>query len=99
MSIKLVLKKLSEDTLRQKIVIPLLFALGCETVRDNCSPRENGKDIIYSKKHFLKQSIYGAALLKVTNISKPDLYNTLQRQISEAIVPFISYDEPNQKIR
>ncbi len=58
------LQSLSEDDLRVSIIIPLLYALGCTEVRDNCGPDEKGKDIIYSTPHLLGANIYGAVILK-----------------------------------
>lgn len=91
--------KLSEDQLRQKIIIPLLELLGC-IVRDNCGPRENGKDIIYiDRAHFLKENTYGAVILKIGKINKGRISDTILRQLNEATTPFPSPDNPLIKIR
>jgi hypothetical protein len=92
------LQKLKEDPLRQKVIIPLLNGLGCHKVRDFCGPRENGKDIIYCKEHFLNKTIFGAVVLKTTGITKAKISN-LERQINEAISLFTCPDEPANKIR
>ena len=99
MSIKDQLQNLSEDSLRQKILIPLLFILGCKDVRDNCGPAEYGKDILYlSRDHFLREKIWGAAIVKKGEINKSSLEN-INRQVSDAINQFIDPDDPRNKIQ
>lgn len=99
MSIKDQLQNLSEDDLRQKIVMPLLFALGCGDVRDNCGSTEYGKDILYlNRDHFLRGKIWGAVLLKKDDINKNGLDN-IHRQVSDAINQFIDPDDPRNKIQ
>lgn len=99
MNIQEQLKTLSEDDLRKKIVMPLLFALGCPDVRDTCGPAENGKDITYvCRTHFLREKIWGAVVMKKTDITKPTIDN-LNRQINEAIAQFTDPDDPRNKIQ
>jgi len=99
MSIKDQLQTLSEDDLRQKIIMPLLFALGCKDVRDNCGTSEYGKDVIYiSRDHFLREKIWGAALIKKDDINKSALDN-IHRQVSDAINQFIDQDDPRNKVQ
>jgi len=97
MGIKEQLQSLSEDNLRQKILMPLLFALGCSDIRDNCGSSEYGKDIIYlCRDHFLREKIWGAALIKKSEINKNGLDN-IHRQISDAINQFIDPDDPRSE--
>ena len=99
MSIKTQLQSLSEDDLRQKIIMPLLFALGCGDVRDNCSPTERGKDVIYvTRNHFLREKVWGAVLVKKTDIGKASLEN-INRQLVEAINQFVDPDEPRNRVQ
>jgi len=99
MSIKEKFQTLNEDDLRQKIIMPLLFVLGCNDVRDNCGPAEYGKDILYlCRDHFLREKIWGAVLIKRDEINKSSLDN-IHRQISDAINQFIDPDDPRNKIQ
>jgi hypothetical protein len=99
MGIKDQLKNLSEDDLRQKVLIPLMFGLGCQDVRDNCGPSELGKDVLYlSRDHFLREKVWGAILLKATDINKASLEN-IHRQLSDAINQFTDPDDPRNKIQ
>lgn len=99
MNIKEKLQKLSEDELRQKIIMPLLSVLGCGGVRDNCGSSEYGKDILYlSRNHFLMEKIWGAALIKKDDIKKSSLDN-IHRQISDAIHQFIDPDDPRSTVQ
>ncbi len=97
MGVKEDVESLSEDDLRQSILIPLLFALGCKDIRDNCGPQECGKDILYlSRDHFLKEKIWGGVILKIGDIKKAVL-DTVHRQLSDAINQFVDPDDPRQK--
>ncbi len=99
MSVKDKFQTLSEDDLRQKIIMPLLFVLGCQDVRDNCGPAEYGKDILYlCRDHFLREKVWGAVLIKKEDINKSSLDN-IHRQISDAINQFIDPDDPRNKIQ
>jgi len=99
MNIKDKIKNLSEDDLRKKVIIPLLSALGCSSIRDNCNPTERGKDILYiTRDHFLREKIWGAAVVKKDDINKAGL-DTVNRQIIEAITKFIDPDDPRNKIQ
>lgn len=99
MTIKSQIQVLSEDDLRQRIVIPLLFALGCKDVRDNCGPSEYGKDILYlSRDHFLREKLWGAVILKKDDIGKSGLDN-IHRQVSDAINQFMDPDDPRHKVQ
>ncbi len=99
MSVKDKLQILNEDDLRQKIIMPLLFVLGCPDVRDNCGPAEYGKDILYlCRDHFLREKVWGAALIKRDDINKSSLDN-IHRQISDAINQFIDPDDPRSKVQ
>jgi hypothetical protein len=70
MNVKDKLQLLSEDDLRRNVVIPLLSALGCSDVRDNCGQYEYGKDIVYTiRDHFLKEKIWGAVVVKKGEIN------------------------------
>ncbi len=93
------LRALSEDDLRVKIIMPLLYVLGCGDVRDNCGSSEYGKDILYLKRdHFLREKVWGAVILKKTDINKSSLDN-IHRQISDAINQFIDPDDPRNQIQ
>jgi len=100
MSIIQQLQCLSEDNLRQKIIIPLLYFLGCREVRDNDGNRENGKDIVYvNYNHFLRKEIVGAVILKITDIGKGVRLRNIEDQVRAAIAKFISHGDPRNKIR
>lgn len=95
MTIKENLQKLSEDELRQKIVIPLLVTLGCNNAVDNCGPTEKGKDVIYEIPHFLKDPIFGAVILKNDHdLKSADLDRGLKIQVDKALNKFNHRRDP-----
>jgi hypothetical protein len=95
MTIKEKLQNLSEDDLRQKVIIPLLLTLGCSDAVDNCGPTEKGKDIIYEIPHFLKDSIYGAVILKNDHdLRSSDLDRGLKVQVDKALNKFNHRKDP-----
>lgn len=95
MTIKERLQTLSEDDLRQKVVIPLLLSLGCNEAIDNCGPAENGKDVIYECHHMLKKPVYGAVVLKNDhNIKSADLDRGLTIQVDKALSKFTHRNDP-----
>lgn len=95
MTIKEKLQELSEDELRQKIIIPLLLTLGCSGAVDNCGPTEKGKDIIYEIPHFLKDSIYGAVIIKNDHdLKSADLDRGLNVQVNRALNKFNHQKDP-----
>lgn len=99
MNVKDKLHLLSEDDLRRKVVIPLLSALGCQQLQDNCGPSEYGKDIVYIvRDHFLKEKIWGAAVVKKSDINKSSI-DTIHRQIVDAITPFPHPDNPGSTVQ
>lgn len=101
MSIKFSLQSLkrNEDDLRKKIVIPMIWALGCKYVKDNQGMNEEGKDTIYLTYHpLLRKEVYGAIILKSVNVGKTELAKIVQ-EIKEAISPFPDPRDPNDQIR
>lgn len=50
MNIRTPLTKLSEDKLREEIMIPLLNALGAYKTESMCGPNEKGKDVYFAYK-------------------------------------------------
>ena len=84
MSIKEILKNLSEDELRKKIVIPFLKVLGFKNVEDWCGPQEKGKDVLYVKEDPLGQPIVGALLIKNDRDIKKSGKNDIRKIESQA---------------
>jgi len=99
MNIREKLQTLSEDDLRKKVIIPMMYALGCINVRDTHGPYEKGKDVVYEVYHLFRRNIYGAIIVKnKRNIGKSDLEN-LHRQANEALVTFKNPNDPRNEIK
>jgi hypothetical protein len=96
------IQQLKEDDLRKQVIIPLLKAFGCELVKDNHGPHENGKDIIYTTKHFLGIKIYGVVVLKAGDFTKKstEIINSYSRQIKESKGQFLCpFSESPKKVQ
>jgi len=95
MNIKERLQKLSENDLRKKIIIPMMYALGCIDVRDTHGPYEKGKDVVYGIDHLLKKRVYGAIIIKNNgNINKGRPLDNLYRQSKDAMKEFENPNDP-----
>lgn len=93
MNIKEKLQSITEDDLRKKVIIPMMYALGCIDVRDTHGPYEKGKDVVYETDHLLRKKVYGAIIIKNTcNISKGRPLDNLYRQAKDAMKEF---ENPN----
>lgn len=84
MTIQEKLQQLSEDDLREQVVIPLMGALGCAPVRSEQGPTEFGKDVVYCAKSIYGHSYHGAIVLKAERLHQGDVVATVQRQTQEA---------------
>ncbi len=78
------IQELSEDDLREKIIIPLMKAFGCSGVRRWCGVLEEGKDVLYRSKNVFNELVDGAIVLKIGKIGKTE-WRLVEGQLQEAI--------------
>ncbi len=96
MNIKESLQVLSENELRIKIIIPMMYALGCFDVRDTHGPQEKGKDVVYGINHLLIKKTYGAIIIKNNgNLRKGPSLDVLYRQAIDAMKEFENPNDPS----
>ena len=100
MTIQEKLQRLSEDNLRIQIVVPLMEALGCVTVRNEHGASEFGKDVVYCAENIYRRSYHGAIVLKAERIRQDDVVGTVQRQVQEACtVPYTAPPDLTTPVR
>ena len=100
MTIQEKLQQLSEDDLREQVVIPLMWALGCATVRCEQGASEFGKDVVYSRQNIYDHPYHGAIVLKAGRIHQGDVVGIVQRQVQEAwTVEYPSLPDLSAKVR
>jgi len=93
MTIKGKIQRLSENDLRDMVVIPLMRALGCSNIRKWHGRSEKGKDVLYQKENTFGDLVYGGILLKACGINKHRLTTSVRTQCVEAIRE--SFPDPN----
>lgn len=84
MTIQEQIQQLSEDDLREKVVRPLMGALGCENAWCEQGSQEFGKDVVYKRNDLYGRPYYGAIVLKAVEIDQSEGVRTVGRQIEEA---------------
>jgi len=70
MNIRSKITRLSEDNLREKIIIPLLKALGAYSVENFHGSSEKGKDVYFAYKDIFGEYKHCCFFIKIGNIKK-----------------------------
>jgi hypothetical protein len=94
------LKKIKEDPLRLKILIPLYKSLGCLQIRDNCGPNERGKDIFLKEPDIYGSYLNTAIVIKAIKITKGENLDRIKNQLQEAgTSEYVDLSNPRNKIK
>lgn len=90
--------RLSEDGLRDKIIIPMLNALGAYGVEKFHGPREMGKDVYFAYKDIFREHKHCCFFIKAGDITKSGKNDVgkMERHIKEAI--FSKFTNPIDNI-